>query len=286
MSTRRAQVIVLLSFLALGGCGASTKLQPPAGSSAGADGATPTGAGGARTDGGAGGDGTGAVGAAGVGAASDAGDMPDGPVEASTCVGIDSGDPGLFLSGTGNYEGPAVVTSSFASSLTLSLTGAAADAAPAEGVIQGHLAPALPVGAKVWLNAVFKPGVPRAPAPWTFTVSDKENGTILFGAESRAPNDATGPVIAGATFPICTGSSTCFVRTLYALEVTGADSNPIPSGASATVPIGATSYQVWVEASSWSTSPMGCGEEPAQDLPIRLTFEAKNLTALAAGLAR
>ena len=76
----------------------------------------------------------------------------------------------------------------------------------------------------------------------------------------------------------------CGLTTYYAVEVTGADSDPIPSGASAMVSIGGTAYQVWVAAVS-TIVPVACGEEPPQPLPIRLTFEAKNLAQLAASLS-
>ena len=161
----------------------------------------------------AGGGGTaGAAGAAGGGGTAGAAGAADveGVGTAPSCGPINGGDPSLSISTTlsaaAPYEGNALVTSSDANQLVLELldSNAPADAAAAEARIDGHPAPSLPLGAKVWFSYTGNASLPRAPQPWTFTVSVRQGGIILFGAASKAPNDASGPIAVGAEFPSAT----------------------------------------------------------------------------------
>jgi hypothetical protein len=129
-------------------------------------------------------------------------------VESGSCTFIDYSDPGWAIQGTYPdtgmpYDGPAHIVASLVNGLELSLPGAMTSSSgdPPYVYLSGTPAPQLPVDVDVWLTLTYE-GQPKsdpcAPFPatpgscpvaigWALSVSDHQNGTVLFGETLENP---------------------------------------------------------------------------------------------------
>jgi hypothetical protein len=286
---KRRSIVIASATLMLGACGSRTSLGP--GTAPSLDGGGPD---------------NGAVDAQDqTSEQSDVGvdwDAQDGStVEAGACALIQGSDPGWPIQGSYPdrglpYDGRARVVNSLVNGLELALTDSMLSSVAPYIYVGGTPAPQLPIGANVWVTLKFEGQPPSAPcAPydtpgscpvaigWAFTVRDVRDGTALFGQTREDPGEHLGFIDAAQALPYCSDTSNCWVTTFYAVNVPGADSNPIPTGGSATLTIADVAYQFWVEAVSTAVPPT-CGKEQPEKL-VTITFEAKDLASRSAALA-
>ena len=123
-----------------------------------------------------------------------------------------------------------------------------------------------------------------SPSSWILLVSDREQGTVLFGTSHERPGETLTPFPIGALSSLCTTGS-CPTTTWMALDVPNATPSPLSDGTSATLTFGGQAYRLWVHASDQHLDPAACGVESfVPPLPLALTYVAKDLAGLAAGL--
>jgi hypothetical protein len=213
--------------------------------------------------------------------------------DADLCAVPAPDDPRLSITAfwdgvDGTYVGAATVERSAPEGLVLALV----DALPMTSfgvphvVIGGAPAPSLPIGGRVWLNRAISPvdTFGRGPVSSAFVVRDHENGTILFGAANQGLGEVWTPFTLGALMPLCS-SGDCPRTASLALGVPDGTPPFVPSGGSTTVPVGAHSYRLWMEASPGSVDADTCQlTNLGSPLLLDLTYEATELAALGAGL--
>jgi hypothetical protein len=219
-------------------------------------------------------------------------------VEAGNCAVLYYYDPAWVILGSYpdlglSYDGPAQVMAGF-QGIMLALTAGKTvpSGAPPYIEVQGAPGPQLPAGANVWVTLEYEDqpaSNPCAPYPfppgscpvaigWSFSVSDRQHGTVLFGQTHQDPDERFGLIYPRQIFPYCSNEYVTF----YAVDVPGAVPNPLPTGAGATVAIAGVEYQIWVGASSMRPPPAGERVTPAKH--VNINFEAKDLARRAAAL--
>jgi hypothetical protein len=285
--------LVALATLLIGGCAARSPLERPVATTSDGPSSDDTAreAGAESADGGVGGD-------AIDWDAQDGMRFEVGPA----CSIIEYSDPDLSFEGTYpdsglSYDGHAQVTDWTGYGLTLTLTDATLpNGVPPYIYLRGTPAPELPVGADVWLTlkydgqnvgtpcAAYGPGPCPVALGWAFSVSDRQQGTELFGQTHEDPNERLGLINPGRAVPYCSAPNECAVNIFYAVAVAGADVNPIPTGGYGNISIGRVSYHFWVEASS-TQAPSGCEYAEPADKLVTITFQANDLASRAAALA-
>lgn len=143
-------------------------------------------------------------------------------------------------------------------------------------------------GTKLWLTLLYSlPASPFSlPAPWSASIRDRKNGTLVFGASYHDFDSAAAPIKVGAQTPTCTGPSPdtqcapSAAVTYSSLEVLGDQTVVVDDSATETVTVDGVPYEVRIHAQQQSSAePPKCVDYISPG-GVTLDIEATNLDEL------